>query len=128
MNAAVVGKKYPEATFTVDPDRVEAFRTVFDAAEGIPPTFVTAAEFEVIPRIVEDPELDLDFTRVLHGNQEYAYRRPLRPGETLIVRPRIESIRELGGNGFLVIATELVDDAGEVVCTARATMIERASA
>jgi acyl dehydratase len=128
MNAAVVGKTYPETTFTVDPDRVEAFRAVFDADEGVPPTFVTAAEFEVIPRIVDDPELDLDFTRVLHGNQEYAFRRPLRVGETLTVRSGIESIRELGGNGFLVIATALVDAGGEVVCTARATMIERTSA
>jgi acyl dehydratase len=127
MNAAVVGKTYPETTFTVDPDRVEAFRAVFDADEGVPPTFVTAAEFEVIPRIVDDPELDLDFTRVLHGNQEYAFRRPLRVGETLTVRSGIESIRELGGNGFLVIATALVDAGGEVVCTARATMIERTS-
>jgi acyl dehydratase len=127
MNAAVVGKTYPETTFTVDPDRVEAFGAVFDADEGVPPTFVTAAEFEVIPRIVDDPELDLDFTRVLHGNQEYAFRRPLRVGETLTVRSGIESIRELGGNGFLVIATALVDAGGEVVCTARATMIERTS-
>jgi acyl dehydratase len=74
---------------------------------------------------VVDPELALDFTRVLHGNQEYSFTRPLRVGETLTIRPRIESIRELGGNAFLVIATDLVDDAGEVVCAARATMIER---
>jgi acyl dehydratase len=125
MNVAAAGKVYPEATFVVDPTRVAAFRAVFGEREGVPPTFVTAAEFQVIPTIVDDPELALDFSRVLHGNQEYSFARPLREGESLTIRPRIESIRELGGNAFLVIATDLVDDAGEVVCSARATMIER---
>lgn len=127
MNTSAAGKVYPESTFVVDPARVAAFRAVFGDGEGIPPTFVTAAEFEVIPTIAADPELALDFARVLHGNQEYSFVRPLREGETLTIRPRIESIRELGGNAFLVIATDLVDDAGEVVCAARATMIERAA-
>ena len=127
MNVAAAGKVYPEAKFVVDPALVSAFRAVFDEREGVPPTFVTAAEFEVIPTIVDDPELALDFTRVLHGNQEYSFARPLREGETLTIRPRIESIREFGGSGFLVIATDLVDEGGEVVCAARATMIERAA-
>jgi N-terminal half of MaoC dehydratase len=126
MNVAAAGKVYPEVSFVVDPARVTAFRTVFAERQGVPPTFVTAAEFEVIPTIVDDPELALDFTRVLHGNQEYSFSRSLREGETLTVRPRIESIREFGGNAFLVIATDLVDEGGEVVCAARATMIERA--
>ena len=126
MNAAAAGKTYPEATFVVDPPHVEAFRALFGDGEGVPPTFATAAEFQVIPMIVDDPELALDFIRVLHGDQEYSFARPLRVGETLTIRPRIESIRELGGNAFLVIASDLVDDAGEVVCAARATMIERA--
>jgi acyl-CoA thioesterase FadM len=88
-------------------------------------TFVTAAEFTVLPDVVTDPELGLDFARVLHGNQEYEFRRPLEVGESLVIRSRIGSIRELGGNGFLVLITELVDTGGDVVCTARCTLIER---
>ena len=126
MNAEVAGKVYPDAPFTVDPSRVAAFRAVFDEPRGVPPTFVTAAEFMVIPDVVADPELDLDFSRVLHGNQEYEFRRPLEEGETLVIRSRIESIREMGGNGFLVLVTDLVEPGGEAVCTARSTLIERA--
>ena len=125
MNATVVGKVYPETTFVVDRERVAAFRSVFDETHGVPATFVTAAEFAVMPTIVGDPELALDFTRILHGSQEYAFYRPLREGETLIVRSRIESIRSLGGSAFLTIVTELVGADGDVACTARSTMIER---
>jgi MaoC dehydratase-like protein len=127
MNTAFAGKVYPEAPFTVDPDRVAAFRAVFHEPNGVPSTFVTAAEFTVIPDIVADPELDLDFSRVLHGNQEYEFRRPLEEGEALVIRSRIESIREMGANAFLVLLTELVEPSGDVVCTARSTLIERAA-
>lgn len=128
MNAAAAGKTYPETPFVVDPDRVAAFRAVFDETSGVPATFATSAEFRVIPQVVRDPELGLDFSRVLHGNQEYEFARPLREGETLVIRTRIESIRELGGNAFLVLVIELVaPDDGALVCTARSTMIERAA-
>jgi hypothetical protein len=126
MNAEVAGKVYPDALFTVDPVRVAAFRAVFDEPSGVPPTFVTAAEFTVIPEVVADPELGLDLSRVLHGNQDYEFLRPLEEGETLVIRSRIESIREMGGNGFLVLVTDLVEPGGKAVCTARSTLIERA--
>jgi acyl dehydratase len=126
MDAAAAGKVYPDAPFTVDPERVAAFRAVFGEVGGVPATFVTAAEFTVIPNVVADPEVGLDFSRVLHGSQEYEFQRPLREGETLAIRSRIESIRSLGGNAFLALVTELVESDGDVVCTARSTLIERA--
>lgn len=127
MNAQAAGKEYPEVSFTVEPGRVASFREVFREATGVPATFPTAAEFTVIPDVVADPELAMDFTRVLHGNQEYEFSRPLVEGETLRVRSRIESIREMGGHAFLVLATELVEPGGAIVCSARSTLIERAA-
>jgi len=126
MNVALEGKVYPDTTFTVDEERVDLFRAaVAEAGEIVPPTFATAAEFAVLPLIVGDPELGLDFTRVVHAEQEYEWRRPFRMGEALTVRSRIASIRQKAGNGFLTIHTELLDPEGELVVLARATMIER---
>jgi len=125
MNAAAEGTVYPDVSFVVDPARVAAFRAVFGLSDGVPPTFVSVAEFVVFPQVIEDPNLGLDFTRVLHGSQDYAYERPLREGETLAVRVRIGSIRTKGANGFLEIVTELFDAEGALVCTARSQMIER---
>jgi hypothetical protein len=128
VNPSAAGKVYPERSFTVDPARVAAFRAVVDGTgSGVPVTFVTAAEFDVLPDIVGDPELGLDFSRVLHGSQEYVFVRPLAEGETLRIRARIDAIRAMAGNGFVTIVTELLGDDG-VVCTARSTMIERGEA
>jgi hypothetical protein len=128
MNVALEGKVYPDTTFTVDEERVDLFRAaVGEAGETVPPTFATVAEFAVFPLIVGDAELGLDFSRVVHAEQEYEWRRPFRMGEALTVRSRIASIRQKAGNGFLTIHTELLDGDGELVVLARATMIERAS-
>ena len=131
MNVSLEGKTYPETTFTVDAERVERFRSAVGASgtggPRVPITFVTAAEFSAFPAVVGDPELALDFSRVVHADQEYAFERPLRVGETLRVRSRIAQARARAGQAFLTIETELLDDAGAVVVVARATMLERAT-
>ena len=127
MNPAAEGTTYPEVPFVVDPVRVEAFRAVFGLAAGVPPTFVTAAEFAVLPQVLGDPSLGVDFSRVVHGSQEYTYARPLVEGETLSVRARIDSVRTKGATGFLTVVMELFDADGGLVCTARSQMVERAA-
>ncbi len=99
MNPAAEGTTYPAVPFTIEPSRVAAFRTLFGINEGVPPTFVTAAEFAAFPQVLADRNLDLDFSRVVHGS----------------------------GNGFVTIAMDLEDADGVVICTARSQMIERAT-
>ena len=125
MDRAAEGKTYGPIAFELSSDRVAAFRTLFGGPPGIPPTILTAAEFTLLPTIVGDPELALDFARVVHGSQEYVFHRPLRLGETLSVEARIASIREKGGSGFLTIDMAMRGADGAVVAVARSTMIER---
>jgi len=128
VNPEAEGTTYPAVEFVVEPARVAAFRDVFAQSSGVPPTFLTAAEFAVFPQVSGDPALDLDFARVLHGGQSYELERPLREGETLIVHASIESVRSRGGTGFLVIVMQLDDETGAPVARTRTTMIEQASA
>jgi len=125
VDPAAEGTVYPPLTFVVEPERVAAFRAVFGQTEGVPPTFLTAAEFAAFPPILGDPRLELDFSRVLHGSQEYEYVRPLREGEAITVNARIEAIRVKGGNGFMTVVMEMTDADGAPVAVARSTLIER---
>jgi acyl dehydratase len=126
MNVALEGRVYPDATFTVESERVSVFRAAIgEQSDIVPPTFATVAEFTVMPVIAGDAELGLDFTRVVHAEQEYEWHRRFRMGETLTARSRIASIRQKAGNGFLTIETEVLDRDGGLVALARATMIER---
>lgn len=125
VNPAAQGKVYPAVRFVVEPARVAAFAGLFGQADGVPPTFAAAAEFTVLPQVVADPDLAIDFTRVLHGSQDYEHHRPMRVGETLTVTMRIESVKVKGANGFLTLLTQITDASDEPVCTARSSMVER---
>jgi acyl dehydratase len=125
MDRVAEGKTYGPIAFELSAERVEAFRGLFGGPPGVPPTIMTAAEFALLPQIVGDPELALDFRRVVHGSQEYTLRRPLRVGETFTVDATLTSIREKGGSGFLTIEMEMRDQDGVVAAVARSTMIER---
>jgi acyl dehydratase len=125
VNQAAEGKTYEPVAFDVTEERVRAFHDLFGGPPGVPPTILTAAEFTVFPQVIGDPELGLDFRKVVHGSQEYEFHRPLRPGETLKVQARVASIREKSGNGFLVVEMQMNDVDGEAVAVARSTMIER---
>ncbi|MGZ4149161.1 MAG: FAS1-like dehydratase domain-containing protein [Actinomycetota bacterium] len=125
MNPEAEGTVYPDVAFVVDPERVARFRGVFGQDDGVPPTFLAAAEFAVFPQVFADPNLALDFTRVVHGSQEYTYARPVRVGETLTVRVRLDGVKRKGINGFLTVVTEFLDGDGALVASARSSMIER---
>ncbi len=127
MNSAIEGKVYPESTFSVDAQHVQGFAAIVgQSLPGVPPTFLTVAEFGVFGPIMDDPELALDFPRVVHTDQEYVWHRPVVVGETLTVGSRIASIRERGGHGFLTIEVSLTAEDGEPVATTFATLLERA--
>jgi acyl dehydratase len=91
----------------------------------VPPTFATAPEMHALAQILDEPELDLEFTRVVHTEQSYEWVRPIRIGEELTARPRIESIRSKAGNEILVVATDIHDQLDTAVVRARCTLVAR---
>ena len=50
-----------------------------------PPTFPFVLTFQASRQIIDDPELGLDYSRVVHGEQRFAYARPVRAGDVLTV-------------------------------------------
>jgi acyl-coenzyme A thioesterase PaaI-like protein len=66
--------------------------------------------------------------RVLHGEQEFEYLRPLRAGDVLTATSRIvDEYEKEGKRGgtmrFVVSETEFRDQSGEVVAYSRGTSI-----
>ena len=125
MNADTEGKVYPAVEVEVEPQRLADFRAVFAQTSGVPPTFVTTIEFLAFAQVAADPDLALDFSRVVHGAQEFDHRRPVREGETVTAAIRVDSVRGIGTNAFLVVITDIVDEDGSLVCVAKSTMVER---
>jgi N-terminal half of MaoC dehydratase len=132
MNGSVAleGRRYPPVRFTVEADRVHAFAAaVGHHVGGVPPTFVTVPELAAgLSNLLDDPDLSIEFSQVLHGEQAYEWRRSISVGEVLTAEATIERIRDRGATRFLSLRTELRDDAGAVVSIGRSTLIVRTGA
>ena len=132
LNHDLKGKTYATVTFTLDEEHVRRFAAaVGDDGSFVPPTIVTVPEIAAgLDQVIADTELGIDFTRVVHGDQEFDWLRPLRPNETLVATTTIESIRTKGSLEFLTLRTDMRDGSldGEVVVIARSTMIVRLGA
>ncbi|KUJ32988.1 hypothetical protein ACZ90_71420 [Streptomyces albus subsp. albus] len=92
-----------------------------------PPTFPFAITTKVAQQVIEDPELGLDYTRVVHGDQKFGYTRPVRAGDLITVISHIEDIKSLAGNDVLLIRNELHDESGDHVVTVHTKLVARAA-
>ena len=145
LNEALKGKEYGAVTFEVTREHVDRFADAIGeggaiyrdaaAAKGAgypeqvaPPTFVTTMQIMTSGQIVVDPELGLDYSRVVHGEQSYEWRRPIVVGDVLSAVPRIADIYAKGPNEFLVTEAEISDASGEVVVITRSTLLSRGTA
>lgn len=118
--AEAIGDTHPAYT---DPEAAK--RLGYDDVIA-PPTFVFAVSYRAVQRqIISDPALGLDFSRVVHRDQSFAYTRPVRAGDRLLVHSTIESIRSMRGNEILQVRGEVRDASGEHVVTARTTIVAR---
>jgi hypothetical protein len=130
LNPALAGKTYPPVEVPLDADRVAAFAdAIGHPGDDVPPTVVTAPELAAgLANVLADPELGLELSRVLHGEQEYEWGRPLVVGETIVAETTIEEIRSRAGLEFLRLRTDLRDEGGRTVVVGRSMLIVRGSA
>lgn len=90
-----------------------------------PPTFLTIINLDAINAIITDPELGLDYARMVHGDQGFRHIRPVYAGDLLEITTHVEEIFARMGNDFLNLRGEVTDAAGEPVCTTRAQLVVR---
>src|SRR5262249_7446958 len=91
-----------------------------------PPTFPFSLTYRAAAQVVDDPELGLDFSRVVHGDQKFTYSRPVLAGDRLAVTVSIESIKSLAGNDVMTVRGEVHDANGEHVVTSTMKLVARA--
>ena len=73
-----------------------------------------------------DPELGLDYTRVVHAEQRFSYARPIVAGDELVVTTTIEGIRTMAGNDLITTRGDIATTSGEHVVTTHSVLVSRA--
>ncbi|MDQ3404285.1 MAG: MaoC family dehydratase N-terminal domain-containing protein [Actinomycetota bacterium] len=90
-----------------------------------PPTFTTIINLAAINTIVTDPELGLDYSRMVHGDQSFTYHRSVVAGDRLVITSHVDNIMSRAGNDFISLRAEIVDTEGAPVITAKARLVVR---
>jgi len=145
LNQALVGKEYPPVRYEVGREKLREFATAVGEtdplyhdeeaarAAGHPDipavlTFPIVLSMRVGQVIYGDPELGLDYSVVVHGEQEFLYSRPIRAGDRLLATGKVAAVQVKGRHELLTLETVVTTEAGEPVCTVRTTLLSRGTA
>lgn len=144
LDSALVGRTFPPTDpYEVGREKIREFAEAIgdpnpvyrdpDSAKQLghpdviaPPTFPVVVSMEASARVWGDPELGIDYSRVVHGDQRFVYSRPIVPGDRLVATLRIESVETRGGHDIVGTRADIATEAGESVVTAYSTIVVRA--
>lgn len=90
-----------------------------------PPTFCVNFAMEPFAIACADPELGLDLVRLLHGEQEFTFHEPVRPGDELETVGEIAEVYAKGALDFMVVKTATRNQHGRLVVEGRWTAVVR---
>lgn len=127
VDQSLVGRSFPPtAAYEVTEERLRDFAdavgTAYDGGSA-PPTYPIVLAFEAMNAFLEAEAVDL--FRIVHGEQRFAYERPIVAGDVLTATLTVSSLRQIAGNDIIGTTSEVRDAAGALVCATSATLVHR---
>ena len=104
---------------------VEAARAAGFADVVAPPMFACVYSWAALAPVVLDPETGVDFSRLVHGGQEFTWHEPVVAGDEITTEAEHTDTSERGGLKFYVFTTRSTNQDGELVCEGTWTNIVR---
>ena len=142
LKTDAVGKTYPPVTYAVGREKVreyasavgeeapvhhdpEAARAAGHADVVAPPMFAVVYASKAMMPALFDPEVGIDFARMVHGGQEFTWGPPVVAGDEIDTEVEVKDVSERGGLQFFVFESRSTNQDGETVCTGTWTNIVR---
>jgi acyl dehydratase len=140
-----VGKSYPPTLYAVGREKIkeyaratgetnplhldhEAARAAGYADVVAPPMFAVVYCSPAMGPALFDPELNINFARLVHGGQEFKWVPLVVAGNEITTVVTVTSIDERGGNGFFVFESVSTNQDGHTVSVGTWTNVVRGAA
>jgi hypothetical protein len=123
-----VGRTFAGAkATTITQSEISEFAAVFGEPNSsvATPTFSIRVSLDQLQVILTDPQIGINWERVVHGDQKFEIHRPIVAGDVLTCDATIESYRVAAGNEFINVKSDL-RNGDELVCTNWCTIVVRA--
>jgi acyl dehydratase len=142
MNTDAIGKSYEPVSYAVGREKVreyaravgetnplyldlEAARAAGYADVVAPPMFAVVYSSPAVTPAMFDPELGVNFARVVHGAQELEWGPLVIAGDEIATTTTVKDLSERGGMSFYIFEAASDNQRGERVCTGTWTIIVR---
>ena len=130
VDQSLVGRVFPPTRpYAVTEQGIGGFVVATGASyDGgpAPATFPIVLAFDAMNAFLEAERIEL--SRIVHGDQRFAYERPVVPGDVLTATLTVASLRQIGGNDIIGTTSEITDSSGALVCSTTATLVHRGAA
>jgi len=120
-------REFARAVFSTNPINhdVAAAQAAGYADVVAPTTFPVVVQEATLAQLLADPDANIDFSRVVHGEQRFTYSRPIVAGDELTAQLTVSSVKSLGGNSMVTADSVITDASGAHVVTAISSLVVR---
>jgi acyl dehydratase len=128
LNPDSVGRTFAGVdVITVTQEEINLFTAVIGEKNTsvAPPTFSIRISLREFESILTKPEIGLDWTRLVHGDQKFEIFRPIVAGDSFTTSATIESYKVAAGNEIVTVRSDLFS-AEEKVVSSWSTLVVRA--
>ena len=132
-NTDAIGKTYDPTNYAVGREKVreyalavgesnllhldvEAARAAGHDDVVAPPMFAVVFAMPAVAPAMFDPEVGIDFARLVHAGQEFTWGPLVVAGDEIETTATVSDVTERAGSGFFVFETTSVNQRGETVC------------
>lgn len=120
-------REFAHAVKSTSPMNLDVFAAQAAGYSDIiaPPTFAVVIQERSLATVLADRDADIDFSRVVHGDQRFVHARPIVAGDELTSQLTVASVKSIGGHSMVTFETKIHDAAKQLVCTAISTLVVR---
>ena len=127
INPDSVGRTFVGADLvTVKQSEIDAFAAVIGETDTsvAPPTFSIRVSLSQYKSILTQPDIGVDWTRLVHGDQKFEIYRPVVANDVFKCSATIETLRVVAGNEIISVRSDL-HNGSELVVTTWSTLVVR---
>jgi acyl dehydratase len=142
VSTAAVGKRYPPTVYAVGREKIREYALAVGETNPLyldpqaaraaghrdvvaPPMFVVVYSGAALGPALFDPEVGIDFARLVHGGQEFRWGPLVVAGDEITTTVSVKDISERAGNGTFVFESQSTNQDGATVCVGTWTNIVR---
>ena len=142
VSTAAIGKRYAPVVYAVGREKIREYALAVGETDPVhldleaaraaghrdlvaPPMFCVVYSGPALGPALFDPEVGIDFARMVHGGQEFRWGPLVVAGDEITTTLSVKDVSERGPMGFFVFESVSTNQEGETVCVGTWTNIVR---